>query len=98
MKTKESNIPITSIKYNDIEIPIEFLKQTTVYVNGNRYIQLQQENKSQKEIINKAIEYVKENSKKYYRGWSEDDCSTEIYLDEDEVFKLLSILEDKEVQ
>lgn len=58
---------------------------------------LQQENRQLKEVINKAIEYIKENKEKYYQDWGQDDCSTDTYLDEDEVLKLLQILEDKEV-
>lgn len=37
--------PIKIIKCGDIEIPVEYLKQTTVNVNGDDYIRLQQENK-----------------------------------------------------
>lgn len=38
--------PIKTIKCGDIEIPVEYLKQTTVNVNGDDYIKLQQENKN----------------------------------------------------
>lgn len=41
--------PIKIIKCGDIEIPVEYLKQTTVNVNGDDYIRLQQENKILKE-------------------------------------------------
>lgn len=41
--------PIKIIKCGDIEIPVEYLKQTTVAVNGNDYIRVQQENKILKE-------------------------------------------------
>lgn len=58
---------------------------------------LQTQLKKQKEINKKAIEYIKENKEKYYQDWGQDDCSTDIYLDEYEVFKLLQVLEDKEV-
>lgn len=68
---------------------LEFYKQLSE--------QLQQQNKKQKQVINKAIEYIKENKEKYYQDWGQDDCSTDTYLDEDEVLKLLQILEDKEV-
>lgn len=47
--------PIKIIKCGDIEIPIEYLKQTTVNVNGDDYIRLQQENKQLK-MINKEYE------------------------------------------
>lgn len=42
--------PIKVIKYDDIEIPVEYLKQTTVNIDGKKYIQLQQENQQLKEI------------------------------------------------
>ena len=44
--------PIKIIKYGDIEIPVEYLKQTTVNVNGDDYIRLQQENKQLKDNWN----------------------------------------------
>lgn len=44
--------PIKIIKCGDIEIPVEYLKQTTVNVNGDDYIRLQQENKK----LNGAIQ------------------------------------------
>lgn len=37
--------PIKIIKCGDIEIPVEYLRQTTVAVNGDDYIRVQQENK-----------------------------------------------------
>ncbi len=43
---------IKTIKWEDIEIPVEYLKQTTVNVNGDDYIRLQQENKK----LNGAIQ------------------------------------------
>ncbi len=43
--------PIKIIKCGDIEIPVEYLKQTTVNVNGDDYVRLQQENKRLKERI-----------------------------------------------
>lgn len=46
--------PIKIIKCGDIEIPVEYLKQTTVNVNGDDYIRLQQENK----ILKERIEYL----------------------------------------
>ena len=33
--------PIKIIKFNDIEVPVEYLKQTTVNINGDDYIRLQ---------------------------------------------------------
>lgn len=41
--------PIKIIKCGDIEIPVEYLRQTTVAVNGDDYIRLQRENKILKE-------------------------------------------------
>lgn len=41
--------PIKIIKCGDIEIPVEYLKQTIVAVNGDDYIRVQQENKILKE-------------------------------------------------
>lgn len=46
--------PIKIIKCGDIEIPVEYLKQTTVNVNGDDYIRVQQENK----ILKERIEYL----------------------------------------
>lgn len=51
--------------------------------------------KKQREIIDKAIKYIKENKEKYYQDWGQDDGSCDTYLDENEVLKLLQILEDK---
>lgn len=50
--------PIKIIKCGDIEIPVEYLKQTTVNVNGDDYIKLQQENKILKDNWNKLKEYI----------------------------------------
>lgn len=44
---KDNSIKI--IKCGDIEIPVEYLKQTIVSVNGDDYIRVQQENKILKE-------------------------------------------------
>lgn len=41
--------PIKIIKFGDIEVPVEYLKQTTVNINGDDYIRLQQENKKLRE-------------------------------------------------
>ncbi len=43
---------IKTIKWEDIEIPVEYLKQTTVNISGDDYIRLQQENKK----LNGAIQ------------------------------------------
>lgn len=52
--------PIKTIKCGDIEIPVEYLKQTTVNVNGNDYIRLQQENKQLKDNWDKLRELILE--------------------------------------
>ena len=43
---------IKTIKWEDMEIPVEYLKQTTVNISGDDYIRLQQENKK----LNGAIQ------------------------------------------
>lgn len=48
IQTPKDN-PIKIIKCGDIEIPVEYLRQTTVNVNGDDYIRVQQENKILKE-------------------------------------------------
>ena len=73
------------------------LARELTYMNED-YANLETQLKKQKEIIEKAIEYIKENKEKYYQDWGQDDGSCDTYLDENEVLKLLQILEDKEVQ
>lgn len=51
--------------------------------------------KKKKKIKNLKTKFIKENKEKYYQDWGQDDCSTDTYLDEDEVLKLLQIFEDK---
>lgn len=53
--------PIKIIKCGDIEIPVEYLKQTTVNVNGDDYIRLQEENKQLKEDIKNIIKILEKN-------------------------------------
>lgn len=53
---------IETIKIGDIEVPVEYLKQTTVNVNGDDYIRLQQENNQLKDNWNKLKEYCQNNS------------------------------------
>ena len=50
--TPNNPCEIKTILCNDIEIPVEFLKQNFVTVDGKKYIKLQQENKQLKEKIN----------------------------------------------
>ena len=57
---KDNHIKV--IRCGDIEIPVEYLKQTTVNVNGDDYIKLQQENKQLKEenqSLKKQLEYLR---------------------------------------
>ena len=49
---------IETIKIGDIEVPVEHLRQTTVNVNGDDYIRLQQENKQLKDKFNQIIEEI----------------------------------------
>ena len=55
-------------------------------------LELHDENKKQKEVIDKAIEYINENKDKYYQDWGQDDGSYDTYLGEYEIEKLLDIL------
>lgn len=57
---------IETIKIGDIEVPVEHLRQTTVNVNGDDYIRLQQENKQLKNNWNKLKEWTKKAVDKYY--------------------------------
>lgn len=79
--------------------PFEKLNEIKNYIKtlNTKIENLEQQCKKQKEVIDKAIEYINGNKEKYYQDWGQDDCSTDTYLDEDEVLKLLKILEDKEV-
>ena len=50
--TPNNPCEIKTILCNDIEIPVEFLKQNFVTVDGKKYIEIQQENQQLKEKIN----------------------------------------------
>ena len=50
--TPDNSCEIKTMICNDIEIPVEYLKQTNVIVDGKKYIELQQENQQLKEKIN----------------------------------------------
>lgn len=73
------NNPIKIIKCGDIEIPVEYLKQTTVAVNGDDYIRVQQENKILKENaenndkvvdkVNWENQLLKKENKKLKDNW-----------------------------
>lgn len=63
---------IETIKIGDIEVPVEYLKQTTVNVNGDDYIRLQQENKQSKDKFNQILEEI---------NWVKDLIDTCEYVD-----------------
>ena len=63
---------IKTIKIGDIEVPVEYLKQTTVNVNGDDYIRLQQENKQLKDKFNQILEEI---------NWVKDLIDTCEYVD-----------------
>ena len=54
--TPNNPCEIKTILCNDIEIPVEFLKQTFVTVDGKKYIELQQKYQQLKEVIDEARE------------------------------------------
>ena len=56
------------IKCGDIEIPVEYLKQITVNVNGDDYIRLLRENKQLKDNWNNLKEYLNEGIFYYKTG------------------------------
>lgn len=57
-------------------------------------IETEQQCKKQKEVIDKAIEYINGNKDKYYQDWGQDDSSVDIYLNEYEIKELLDILKE----
>ena len=63
---------IETIKIGDIEVPVEYLKPTTVNVNGDDYIRLQQENKQLKDKFNQILEEI---------NWVKDLIDTCEYVD-----------------
>lgn len=63
---------IETIKIGDIEVPVEYLKQTTVNVNSDDYIRLQQENKQLKDKFNQILEEI---------NWVKDLIDTCEYVD-----------------
>lgn len=60
----------------------------------NEMINWKEESKKQKEVIDKAKEYINENKDKYYQDWGQDDGSVDIYLGEYEIKELLDILKE----
>lgn len=58
----------------------------------DNYLDILIKYKKQKEVIDKAREFINENKDKYYQDWGQDDCSVDIYLGEYEIKELLDIL------
>ena len=71
--------PIKIIKFGDIEVPVEYLKQTTVNINGDDYIRLQQENKQLKDNWNELKKYLEENLY-FYSGYQGEDREEDISI------------------
>ena len=49
---------IKTMVCNDIEIPVEYLKQTNVVIDGKKYIELQQKKQQLEERIKKALDFI----------------------------------------
>lgn len=81
---------IETIKIGDIEIPVEFLKQNFVTVDGKKYIELQQQNKKYKEVNNKLKEWI------YIVQQNKDNKHLEPFISTDELDELLDILKEVE--
>lgn len=58
--TPDKPCEIKTIVCNDIEIPIEYLKQTNVVIDGKKYIELQRERNLYKDIIAELYEALEE--------------------------------------
>lgn len=56
--TPNNPCEIKTILCNDIEIPVEFLEQTFVTVDGKKYIELQQKKQQLEERIKKALDFI----------------------------------------
>ena len=56
--TPNNPCEIKTIVCNDIEIPVEFLKQNFVTVDGKKYIELQQKKQQLEERIKKALDFI----------------------------------------
>lgn len=52
----------------------------------------EQQCKKQKEVNDKAVEFINENKDKYYQDWGQDDSDVDTYLNEYEIKELLNIL------
>ena len=55
-------------------------------------IELKRQIKKQKEVNDKAIEFINENKDKYYQDWGQDNSDVDTYLNEYEIKELLDIL------
>lgn len=82
--------------HKPIYYPVE--SKTNGYIDYNDVIDilniddLYEQCKKQKEVIDKAIEYINGNKDKYYQDWGQDDGDHDIYLSEYEIKELLDIL------
>ena len=56
--TPDDPCEIKTIVCNGIEIPVEFLKQNFVTVDGKKYIELQQKKQQLEERIKKALDFI----------------------------------------
>ena len=56
--TPDNHCEIKTMICNDIEIPVEYLKQTNVIVDGKKYIELQQKKQQLEERIKKALDFI----------------------------------------
>lgn len=63
--TPDNPCEIKTILCNDIEIPVEFLKQTNVIVDGKKYIEIQQENQQYRQALLDIKEYLKDKEKEF---------------------------------
>lgn len=57
-------------------------------------IELKRQIKKQKEVNDKAVEFINENKDKYYQDWGQDDSDVDTYLNEYEIKELLDILKE----
>ncbi len=49
---------VETLHWEEMEIPIEYLKQTTVHISGDDYVRLQQENKILKEKLKEITRII----------------------------------------
>ena len=58
----------------------------------DNYLDILIKYKKQKEVNDKAIEFINENKDKYYQDWGQDNSDVDTYLNEYEIKELLDIL------